>query len=432
LSPSALYTAPILLSLLVVWAAITFIAGSYPAMFISRISPLTLIGKSKQKHSFADFIRKGLVVFQFASSVILIISVIVILQQMKYIRDKDLGYNPKGIVALSIKSAQNKNQVASAIHDLKQLVNVESVSAVQSIPGDVESGRSIRRLSTDKEGLPVKTCHTDGAISETMQLELLAGTALPKTLAETDSTCYMLINETVAGYLGFKTPQEAIGKYVLSEMSDRSVISGVVKNFNYKSLKDDIGGYIYYEMNGAPESIRTLLVRYNTQKMARFLPQVQDVFKKDLPNSAFDYQFLDTHIQSLYTAEQHTANTATVFSLLAIFIACLGLFGLAAFTAEQRTKEISIRKVLGAGVSGIVELLTKDFLKLILLSIVIASPIAWWLMNNWLLGFVYRIEVAWWVFVIAGVVAVLIALLTISFQAIKAATANPVKSLRTE
>jgi putative ABC transport system permease protein len=432
LSFSSLYTTPILLSLLAIWLAVTFIAGSYPAFSISKISPLTLINKSKQKHSLTNFIRKGLVVFQFASSIILIIAVIVILQQMKYIRNKDLGYNPKGIVALSIKSAQNKTQVTSAINDLKQLANIESVSTVQSIPGDVESGRSIRKLSTDKEGLPVKTCRTDGSIAETMQLTLLAGTTLPKTVAETDSTCYMLINETVAGYLGFTSPKDAVGKYVPSEFSDRSLIVGVVKNFNYKSLKDEIGGYIYYEMNGAPESIRTLLVRYNSQNLSQLMVKIQDIFKTNLPNSAFDYQFLDEHIQNLYTSEQHTANTATVFSLLAVFIACLGLFGLAAFTAEQRTKEIGIRKVLGASVPVIAGLLTKDFLKLIVLSILIASPIAWWFMNQWLLGFVYRIEIAWWVFVVAGVAAIVIALLTISFQAIKAATANPVKSLRTE
>ena len=432
LSISALYTTPILLSLVIVWLAVTLIAGSYPAFSISRISPLTLINKSKQKHSIADMVRKGLVVFQFASSVILIIAVIVILQQMKYIRNKDLGYNPKGIVALSIKSAQNKTQVATAINDLKQLSNIESVSAVQSIPGDVESGRSVRRLATDKDGFPVKTCHTDGSISQTMQLTLLAGTALPKTLAETDSTCYVLINETVVSFLGFKTPQEAVGKHVKSEMSERSLVVGVVKNFNYNSLKDEIGGYIYYEMNGAPESIRTLLVRYNTPNLTQLLAQIQDIYKTDLPNTAFDYQFLDAHIQNLYTSEQHTANTATVFSLLAIFIACLGLFGLAAFTAEQRTKEIGIRKVLGASVSMIAELLTRDFLKLIFLSILIASPIAWWLMNNWLQGFVYRIQIGWWAFGIAGLISVFIALLTISFQAIKAARANPVKSLRTE
>jgi len=159
---------------------------------------------------------------------------------------------------------------------------------------------------------------------------------------------------------------------------------------------------------------------------------MQDKFKTDLPSSSFDYEFLDTHIQSLYTAEQHTASTATVFSLLAIFVACLGLFGLAAFIAEQRTKEIGIRKVLGATVPGIAKLLTGDFLKLVIISILIASPIAWYMMNKWLMEFSYRININGWVFVIAGFTAIVFALLTISSHAIRAAVTNPVKSLRSE
>ena len=432
LDSSALYTTTILLSIFFIWLIVTIVAGSYPAISMSRISPLVLMNKSKQKHSIADVIRKVLVVFQFASSVILIVAVIIIYRQMQFIRNKDLGYNPTGVVALSIKSAQSKQQINTTISDLKTLANVKSVSAVQSIPGVGESGRSVRKLSTDKEGFPVKSCHTDGSVVETLQLKLLAGTELPQTIAKDDTTCYTLINESVANYLGFKTPQEAIGKYIITEMADKSIVTGVVKNFNYNSLKDEIGGYVYYEMNGAPEGLRTLLVRYNTQNLPQLLQQLQDVFRKDLPNTAFDYQFLDKHVQNLYASEQHTANTATVFSLLAIFIACLGLLGLSAFTAEQRTKEIGIRKVLGASISGITKLLTTDFLKLVIISIIIATPIAWWLMNKWLIDFAYRIQISWWVFLVAGIISILIALITISFQAIKAAVANPVKSLRSE
>jgi putative ABC transport system permease protein len=432
LDSSTLHTIPILLSLLLIWLVVTIVAGSYPAISMSRILPLILMNKSKQKHSIADVIRKILVVFQFASSVILIVAVIIIYRQMQFIRNKNLGYNPKGVVALSIKSAQNKLQLNTTISDLRTLANVKSVSAVQSIPGSVESGRSVRKLSTDKEGLPVKTCHTDGSVVETMQLKLLAGTELPQTIAKDDTTCYTLINEVVANYLGFKTPQEAVGKYIITEMADKSIVTGVIKNFNYHSLKDEIGGYIYYEMNRAPEGLRTLLVRYNTQNLPQFLQHLQDVFRKDLPNTAFDYQFLDKHVQNLYASEQHTARAASMFSLLAIIIACLGLFGLSAFMAEQRTKEIGIRKVLGASVSDITKLLTTDFLKLVILSIFIATPIAWWLMNKWLSDFAYRINISWWVFLFAGVIAILIALMTVSFQAIKAAATNPVKSLRSE
>lgn len=431
-SSSALFTTPIILSLLATWFIVTIIAGSYPAFSMARISPLVLMNKLKLKHSVADFIRRSLVVFQFVSSIILIISVIVILQQINYIRNKNLGYNPNGVVAVSIKAAKNKQQVATLTNDLYGIAGVESVSAVQSIPGDIESGRSIKKISTDKESMPVKTCSTDGAIVNTLQLKLLAGSSLPPTLAASDTNCYALINEAVLKFLGYRSPQDAVGKYIGTEMLDKAIVTGVVKDFNYQSLKNEVGGYVYYAMNKAPESKRTLLVRYNTQQLSRFIQQMQNVFKADMPYSSFDYEFLDSHVQSLYASEQHTARTVTVFSMLAIFIACLGLFGLAAFIAEQRKKEIGIRKVLGASVPGVTRLLTGDFLRLGIISILIASPIAWYLMNKWLMTFSYRIQVNGWVFVIAGLAAVVFALLTISSHAIKAAVANPVKSLRSE
>lgn len=205
-----------------------------------------------------------------------------------------------------------------------------------------------------------------------------------------------------------------------------------MRDFNYHSLKEEIGGYVYYAMNKAPENLRELLIRYNTQNLPALVQQIQGIFRNDLPNSAFDYRFLDEHIQNLYASDQHAANTVTVFSMLAIFVACLGLFGLVAFTAEQRTKEIGIRKVIGASVSGIAQLLTKDLLKLVIVSILIASPIAWWAMNKWLQSFAYRINMSWWIFIAAAGTALLIAFITVSSQAIKAALANPVKSLRTE
>ncbi|MFL5748827.1 MAG: ABC transporter permease [Niastella sp.] len=431
-NPSTLFTTPIILSLLATWLIVTIVAGSYPAYSMSRISPLVLMKKLRLKHGVADFIRRLLVVFQFASSIILIISVIVILQQINYIRNKNLGYNPDGVVTVNIKAAQNKQQVAALVNDLSGMAGVESISAVQSIPGDVESGRSIRKLSTDKESMPVKTCNTDGSIVKTLQLKLLAGSSLPPTLAVSDTNCYVLINEAVLKFLGYRSPQDAIGKYIHTEMLDKAAIVGVVKDFNYQSLKSEIGGYVYYEMNKAPEPKRTLLIRYNAQQLPRFIKQMQDVVKADMPNSSFDYEFLDSHIQNLYASEHHTARTATVFSMLAIFVACLGLFGLAAFIAEQRKKEIGIRKVLGASVPGITKLLTSDFLKLVIVSILIASPIAWYLMNKWLMSFTYRIQVSAWAFIIAGLTAVVFALLTISSHAIKAAVANPVKNLRSE
>ncbi|HVW13041.1 MAG TPA: ABC transporter permease [Mucilaginibacter sp.] len=432
LNAAALTSMPILFSLLITWIVVTLMAGSYPAFSMSRISPLVLMNKLKLKHSAADVIRKSLVVFQFASSIILIISVIVILQQINYIRNKDLGYNPKGVVSVSINSAQNKQQVSAFINDLKGMASVESATPSQSLPGEMESGKSIHKLTNDKDGYPVRTCRSDGSIIKTMQLKLLAGTSIPQTLAVGDTNCYLLVNESVIKYLGYKSAQDAIGKNVITEMHPRAIITGVVKDFNYETLKSEIGGYLYYITNKRTEPLNTLLIRYNTSDLPHFMQQVQDKFKADLPNSSFDFEFLDTHIQNLYASEQHTASTATVFSLLAIFVACLGLFGLAASIAERRTKEIGIRKVLGASVSGIAGLLTSDFLKLVIISILVASPIAWYMMNKWLTAFSYRINVNAWAFIAAGVLAIVFALLTISSHAIKAAMANPVKSLRSE
>ena len=430
LSHSAIYSVPVLLSLLITWLIVTIVAGSYPAISLSRISPIVLMNKTELKNSFAGIIRKSLVIFQFAASVVLIIAVVVIVQQTHFMENRDLGYNPNGVVALPVTSAQHE-EISLAINDLKRLSGIENVSAVQSIPGETESGKSVRKSTTDETGFPTWTCHTDGSIISTMQLQLLAGTTLPQSLAKGDTVCYALINEAVAKYLGFKTPQDAIGKNIITEIARKSVVTGVVKNFNYKSLKDEIGGYMYYEAN-AGEPVGMLLVRYNSHNLPQLMRQLQNVFRNDLHNTAFDYEFLDNHVQNLYAPENHTANAATVFSLLAILIACLGLFGLVSFTAEQRTKEIGIRKVLGASVSGVTTLLVKDFLKLVLLAFILASPVAYWAMNKWLQGFAYRINISWWVFGIAGLSALFIALITVSFQAIKAAMANPVDSLRSE
>lgn len=331
-----------------------------------------------------------------------------------------------------IISESAKQRLFGKVAAIGKVISVDNASPSQSIPGDIESGKTIKRLENDKDGYPVLTCKTDGSIIKTMQLKLLAGTSIPRMLTADDTNCYLLINDAVRKYLGYKTPQEAIGRYATTEMHHRAIILGVLKDFNYQSLKTEIGGYLYYTTNKHSEPLNTLLIRYNTRDLPRFMEQVQATFKKDMPSSSFDYEFLDTHIQNLYASEKYTASTATVFSLLAIFVACLGLFGLAASIAERRTKEIGIRKVLGASVPGIAKLLTGDFLKLVLISIVIASPVAWFMMNKWLMAFSYRINVSVWAFVISGVLAIVFALITISSHAIKSATANPVKSLRSE
>ena len=432
LTYSDLVSRPIIIGLLLIWIVVTIVAGSYPAITMSGISPLILVNKSKTANSASEWVRKSLVVFQFASSIVLIIAVTIILQQMDFMKNKNLGYDPNGILAISVKSAESKQQIDNFIQSLKTQTSVKSVSAVQSMPGDNESGRSVRKLSTDATGMPIASCRTDGNIVETLKLNIVAGSELPENIATGDSLIYTLINEKILTYLGYKTAQDAIGKNINTELGNRAVITGVVDNFNFNSLKEDVGGYMYYKSISAPEGIRTVLIKYNAQNLPEFIEQIQGSFNKNLPNTAFDYKFLDKHIAQLYATEVKTASTATVFSAMAIFIACLGLFGLAAFTAEQRTKEIGVRKVLGATVAGITQLLSKDFLKLILIAFVIAAPVAYWLMHKWLLDFAYRTEISIWVFAFAGLAAVGIALLTVSFQAIKAAVANPVDSLKIE
>ncbi len=423
---------PILIGLGLIWLIVTLVAGSYPALSMTGISPLSLLNKSTKKHTASQVVRKGLVVFQFAASIILIIAVTVIVQQMNFIRNKNLGYSPDGVVAVSVKSAENKQQVQNLKNALNQKTYVEGLSAVQSIPGADESGRSVRRLTTDQTGMPIASCRTEGNVVETLKLKLLAGSELPQNIPQGDSLVYTLINEKILSYLNYKTPEDAIGKPINTELGGEAIITGVVANFNFNSLKEDSGGYMYYTANDAPENIRTLLIRYNTRNLPQLIKDLEQTFNENLPNTAFDYAFVDRYVAQLYASEERTAGTATLFSILAIFIACLGLFGLAAFMAEQRTKEIGVRKVLGASVAGITGLLSKDFLKLVGIAFVLASPFAYWIMSEWLQNFSYRTPIHWWVFALAGLAATLVAFVTVSVQAIKAAVANPVKSLRTE
>lgn len=417
---------------LLIWLVITFVGGSYPALMMANISSLSLMRNLATKSLAAQYLRKGLVVFQFASSIVLIIGVIVISLQMRYVNNKDLGYQPTNTLVVpmhAINTTEKLNHIRQAIQDL---TGTESIALVQAFPGYGESGRTIHRPGQSSEGLPVSTSVSRGAVVPTLGLDLLAGTDLPDHLSATDSTGYILVNEVVAAYLGYENPEDAVGQTLATEISPHTTIVGVVRNFNYGSLRDAIGGYVYSRGNQMNESERYFLVRYNTQNVTPYLAQVQQIFNSQIPDAAFDYQFLDDHIKSYYTAENRTNNIITIFSVLTIFIACLGLFGLAAFTAEQRKKEIGVRKVLGASVYKIVQLLSGHFLGLVLIALLIAGPIAWWIFSHWLQDFNERIAIPWWSFALAGLFSVGIALLTVGYQAIRAAVANPVDSLRDE
>lgn len=429
LSIDLLFSSGFLISLLLIWLITTLLAGSYPAFYLSRFSPKSVLKPSFKKGGMAAFVRKGLVVLQFSASVILIISVLVIYKQLTFIQNKNLGYNPENVIAIATAGIQNEHNATALANEFKALPNVSEVSFAQGFPGIEVSGRTLYKNDESDRGISIQTNHTDAFIIDVLQLELLAGKTLPETKAEGDSLVEVILNKKAVDFLGY-TPREAIGKKVQMQLGSNSYIVGVVENFNFSSLHVPIGAYAF--SNSPREPIRTLLVRFNTGILPQTIRKFEETFKNVVPDLAFDYVFLDENLETLYAAEQRTARVGLIFSILAIFVACLGLFGLAAFTAEQRKKEIGVRKVLGASVFSITKLLSKDFILLVVLALVIAFPIALWLMKKWLQDFAYRIELGWLVFLIAGILAIVIALVTVSFQAIKAAVANPVKSLRME
>lgn len=417
---------------LAIWLTITLLGGSYPAFFMANIPSLSLMKNIVTQSSVAQFLRKGLVVFQFTCSIVLIIGVIIISLQMRHVAEKDLGYQSTNILTIPIRAINSTEKFNSIQQSILSLAGTESMATLQTFPGFGESGKTMHRPGETNEGLPVRTSSSRGEVLPTLGLNLLAGTDLPNNLAPNDTTCYILINEVVAAYLGFANPNDAVGQHIPTEMMPNSTIVGVVRNFNYESLKSTVGGYVYYRMNRPNEGYRYFLVRYDAQNVASYVAQIQQIFNQQLPDAAFDYQFLDEHIQSYYAEENQANKIITIFSLLTIFIACLGLFGLASFTAEQRKKEIGVRKVLGATTYKIVHLLSGNFVGLVFLSLIIASPIAWGLFSRWLQDFNDRISVPWWSFALAGLFSIGIALLTVGYQAIKAAQANPVDSLRDE
>ncbi|MEO9511119.1 MAG: ABC transporter permease [Flavobacteriaceae bacterium] len=410
-----------------IWLVITFVSGSYPALYLSAFSPKTIIQPSYQQGRKNSIIRKSLVVFQFATSVVLIVGVLLIHRQLQFINEQDLGFKPENVMAISTSGIRGAQQTSALVHEFESLTDVKSVSMAQGFPGMSVSGRTLRKKNDGQEGLDINTNVTDSGIIDVLQLKLLAGQNLPAEKQEGDKLVDVILNKKAVDYLGY-SPKEAIGKEVHISVTNRIV--GVVDDFNFSSLHVPISAYAFHNNTGEPKSY--LLVRFRSNGLSKTIAQFENVFQKVAPESSFDYSFLDKNIEKLYKRERRAAQVGIIFCGLAIFVACLGLLGLAAFTAAQRKKEIGIRKVLGASILAISRMLLTDFLKPISVSLAIGFPIAYFLMNRWLQHFAYHIQISWTVFLIAGFSVVLIALVTISFQSIRAATQNPVKSLRTE
>ncbi len=427
LSMDLLFNSTFLMVVLAVWIITTLVSGLYPSLYLSRFLPKEILSPSLKQGKGNVLVRKGLVIMQFAASTALIVGVMVIYQQTQFIQNKNLGFNAENVVAVSVgglRGNENKNALAQ---EFKNLAEVTSVAFAQGYPGMGVSGRNLRRKATDEQNLNIQTNVADAEIVDVLKLDLLAGKSLPEHKSEKDTLVEVVLNKKAIDFLGF-TPEEAIGKEVYIGVPN--TIVGVVDDFNYESLHRPIGAYAFHNNTGESKSF--MLVRFKSNNLTNTISGLKKTFAEVVPNLDFNYSFLDQNLEKLYVREKRAAKISIVFCLLAIFVASMGLFGLAAYTAEQRRKEIGIRKVLGASVAKISQMLSKDFAKLVLVALLIGFPIAYLSMESWLQGFAYRIDIQWWVFVIAGIIALGISLITISFQSIRAALSNPTKSLRTE
>jgi putative ABC transport system permease protein len=408
-----------------------FIAGIYPAFYLSSFKPVRIL-KSKFSSSFAAVsVRKGLVVFQFIISAILIISSVVIANQMRYMRSKDLGFSKDQEIVIPFRSKTARETYTSLKTELAKLPDIKSVGASTYYPGIFNPSD----ISIYKEGSNINNAqvakfnNVDESFIQTLNIKLLAGRLFSKEFPG-DTANGIILNEEAITKMGFTSPEEAAGKIIYNIRAMPLKIVGVVKNFHFEDLQRPITPY-GFGLNSRID-YQYLIVHANTPDMASLINNISKTWQKLNPSEPLEYNFLDEQFQKSYQAQDRLADIVKYFTIIAIMISCLGLFGLAAFSAEQRTKEIGIRKVLGASVSNLVLLISKDFIKLVLIAVILASPVAWYIMNKWLQDFAYRTSIGWTVFALSASIAFLIAFVTVSTQAIRGALSNPVKSLRTE
>ena len=418
----------------------SLLAGSYPAFFLSKCNPVTVlrgsISSSLTVSSREQWVRSGLVIFQFALTVLLISSVLVLHQQIDFIQSKNLGYSRDNLISFELENRAKYNEGSSIKKDTEESSIKTFLYEVENTPGIVHVTNACHDLTGDHgglSGLDWKTGDQDEALQfsnlevgydfiETLGIDLVEGRTFSRSFSAEETK--IVVNETAVEIMGLTDP---IGKVIRLWGKEKEII-GVVQDFHYESLYEEVQPCLFQLVPGC----NTILARIEAGKEKETIALLSSLYQQYHPAFAFEYRFLDEDYQALYAAEQRVSTLSRYFAGLAIIISCLGLFGLAAFTAERRLKEIGIRKILGADSLSIVRLLSTDFTKMVLVAIFVGLPISYWLAQQWLADFAYRIDLKWWYFISAGLIALFIAWLTVGLQTIKAARVNPVECLKDE
>ena len=414
---------------------ISFLAGSYPALMLSSYQPVKVLKGAFKNTASGSWLRQSLIIFQFVISVFLIVATLIIQNQLHYIQNKKLGYDRSHIIVLPFDE-KIYNNISAIKTALKSDPSILGITMAANEPTEITSGFNMRTATMPEETqLMVSGDRIDEDFIKTVGLQIIAGSDLTardaKDIREAkeqkDKIYHFVLNESAAKSLGW-TAQQAVGKEMFLGNQRRGFVRAVVKDFHFTSLHTPIKPLILFEENW----YNTLLVKISGNHQVETISFIQSKWKTFAAHRPFEYHFLDEDYDKLYSAELRTGKILSIFAAIAIILAALGLFGLSAYSVQQRTKEIGVRKILGASVPNIIGLLSKDFIRLVIIAALIALPFAGYMMNKWLEDFAYRINISWWVFAVAILSTVLIALITVSFQAVRAATANPVKSLRTE
>jgi putative ABC transport system permease protein len=428
-----------LVLLFVLWTFGSLLSGFYPAWVLSAFRPVTILKGKFRSSSGGILLRKGLVVTQFMASVALIAGTYIVYSQLNYMLKRNIGVDISQVMVLEspgiIPGGRNDSIFNSHVdifrNGLKSVPSVQSVATSLTIPGKTREYKSFLKVAgPGNDSITARANSMDYEFLDVFKMKLLAGRNFsPELRAENKNAA--IVTESAARKLGFQNPADIVGKMITvteNRRTDRLVV-GVVNDYHQLSLQNAMEpGWFYCSPRGG----QYYSIRINTNNLQQTIGQVEKYWTQAFPGNPFEYFFLDDYFNRQYANEQKFGKLFSSFALFAIIISCLGLFGLSAFMASQRIKEIGIRKILGASVVNIAFMLTKDFLKLVCIAIVIATPVAWMVMDNWLAQFAYSVDITVWIFIGAGMMAILIALLTISFQAIRSAVANPVKSLRTE